>query len=417
MHVFPRALRVACVLVAVAVSLSLSGAARADGPEQIAALQVRLVQLRQHLDQQYERAAAASEEVNAQQYRLEIAKQDLAKKQRDLDTAKAALDQQRDAVAALTVQELQGSSGLNRLGSVFSSRGPEELLDRASAYSSTSEALQASIDRMAASKVVFASAAARSQDAVAEQEAAVKDGQRAQADLDAAVAASEEAVVATQREREEVLAKLADAQKISLDEAKDRQKKIDQEAEAPPSEDPDPSDPAPADPVDPVPADPTDPTPAPPKPTTPKPKTPKPTTPKPTTPAPDPIPAPPPVSSSKVAKAIAFAKAQIGEPYAYGAAGPSKWDCSGLTMKAWGAAGVSLAHSSRYQFTQTTRVAMSDIKAGDLLFWTDSGPSGIYHVALYLGGGQMIHAPRTGQDVQVVPVSYWRTPDYATRIS
>ncbi|CAN5282470.1 C40 family peptidase [soil metagenome] len=372
-----------------AVSLSLSGAARADGPEQIAALQVRLVQLRQHLDQQY---------------RLEVAKQDLAKKQRDLDTAKAALDHQRDAVAALTVQELQGSSGLNRLGSVFSSRGPEELLNRASAYSSTSEALQASIDRMAASKVVFASAAERSQDAVAEQEAAVKDGKRAQAGLDAAVAASEEAVVATQREREEVLAKLADAQKISLDEAEERQKKIDQDAETPPSQDPAPSDPEPADPADP--------TPAPPKPTTPKP-----TTPKPTTPAPDPIPAPPPVSSSKVAKAIAFAKAQIGEPYAYGAAGPSKWDCSGLTMKAWGAAGESLAHSSRYQYTQTTRVAMSGIKAGDLLFWTDSGPSGIYDVALYLGGGQMIHAPRTGQDVQIVPVSYWRTPDYATRIS
>ena len=106
--------------------------------------------------------------------------------------------------------------------------------------------------------------------------------------------------------------------------------------------------------------------------------------------------------SSKGAKALAYAKAQLGEPYARSGAGPSSWDCSGLTMMAWGSAGVSLPHSSRQQFSRGQRVAKSDLRPGDLVFFY----SDIHHVGLYAGNGQVIHAPRPGKSVEYIKMSY-----------
>jgi peptidoglycan DL-endopeptidase CwlO len=106
--------------------------------------------------------------------------------------------------------------------------------------------------------------------------------------------------------------------------------------------------------------------------------------------------------SSKGAKALAYAKAQLGEPYARSGAGPSSWDCSGLTMMAWGSAGVSLPHSSRQQFSRGKNVAKSDLQPGDLVFFY----SDIHHVALFAGNGQVIHAPRPGKSVEYIKMSY-----------
>jgi peptidoglycan DL-endopeptidase CwlO len=107
-------------------------------------------------------------------------------------------------------------------------------------------------------------------------------------------------------------------------------------------------------------------------------------------------------SSSKGAKALAYAKAQLGEPYARNAAGPGSWDCSGLTMMAWGSVGVSLPHSSGQQFSRGQPVAMSDLRLGDLVFFY----SDISHVGLYAGNGQVIHAPRPGKSVEYIKMSY-----------
>ena len=107
-------------------------------------------------------------------------------------------------------------------------------------------------------------------------------------------------------------------------------------------------------------------------------------------------------SSGKGAKALAYAKAQLGEPYARSGAGPSSWDCSGLTMMAWGSVGVSLPHSSRQQFSRGRPVAKSDLQLGDLVFFY----SDISHVALYAGNGQVIHAPRPGKSVEYIKMSY-----------
>ena len=99
-------------------------------------------------------------------------------------------------------------------------------------------------------------------------------------------------------------------------------------------------------------------------------------------------------------KAIDFAYAQLGKPYSYGAEGPGSYDCSGLTMKAWAAAGVNITRTTNSQYAATKRVAQSALQPGDLVFF-----SGLGHVGLYIGNGQMIHAPHTGDVVRIASVS------------
>jgi peptidoglycan DL-endopeptidase CwlO len=99
--------------------------------------------------------------------------------------------------------------------------------------------------------------------------------------------------------------------------------------------------------------------------------------------------------------AVDAALSQVGKPYQWGAAGPNSYDCSGLTMWAWGQAGVSLPHNSGQQYSVTTRVAQGDLQPGDLLFFG----SPIHHVGMYIGGGRMVEAPYTGASVRVVSMS------------
>jgi cell wall-associated NlpC family hydrolase len=116
--------------------------------------------------------------------------------------------------------------------------------------------------------------------------------------------------------------------------------------------------------------------------------------------APDPSDAdfgPAPPASSGADAAVAFARRQVGKSYQWGGDGPDSYDCSGLTMMSWRAGGVSLPHSSSAQYSATTRVPMSALEPGDLLF---SG-SPIHHVGIYVGGGEMVEAPHEG-----VPVRY-----------
>ncbi|MFJ8658023.1 NlpC/P60 family protein [Streptomyces sp. NPDC093795] len=104
--------------------------------------------------------------------------------------------------------------------------------------------------------------------------------------------------------------------------------------------------------------------------------------------------------NARAAEAISFARAQLGKPYVWGATGPSGYDCSGLTQAAWRAAGVSLPRTTYTQINAGTRVSRSQLAPGDLVFFY----SGISHVGLYIGGGQMIHAPRPGAPIRVAPI-------------
>jgi cell wall-associated NlpC family hydrolase len=116
--------------------------------------------------------------------------------------------------------------------------------------------------------------------------------------------------------------------------------------------------------------------------------------------APDPgvVPNPAPAPNGSAQSAVDAALSQVGKPYQWGAAGPSSYDCSGLTMWAWAQAGVGLPHNSGAQYAATPRVSQSDWQPGDLLFFG----SPIHHVAMYIGGGQMVEAPYTGAYVRVV---------------
>lgn len=108
--------------------------------------------------------------------------------------------------------------------------------------------------------------------------------------------------------------------------------------------------------------------------------------------------APAPAPNAGAGAAVDAALSQTGKPYQWGAAGPNSYDCSGLTMWAWAHAGVSLPHNSGMQYNATPRVSKSDWQPGDLLFFG----SPIHHVAMYIGNGQMVEAPYSGQQVRVV---------------
>jgi cell wall-associated NlpC family hydrolase len=109
--------------------------------------------------------------------------------------------------------------------------------------------------------------------------------------------------------------------------------------------------------------------------------------------------------------AIKYALAQIGDKYVFGADGLTYWDCSGLTMRAFQAAGVSLPHSSRAQYGYGKAISRKDLLPGDLVFFGKP----ISHVAIYLGGDRMLHAPRSGSRVKIASFDMGRKPYIGAR--
>jgi len=105
-------------------------------------------------------------------------------------------------------------------------------------------------------------------------------------------------------------------------------------------------------------------------------------------------------ASGRAAKAISFAKAQLGDPYSYGGTGPDSWDCSGLMQASWGAAGVSLPRVVGDQYNATRHIAMSQLQPGDLVFYGDMS-----HDGMYIGHGKVIHSPHPGRSVEVTGLS------------
>ena len=109
--------------------------------------------------------------------------------------------------------------------------------------------------------------------------------------------------------------------------------------------------------------------------------------------------------------AIAAAYRALGVPYVWGGASMSGFDCSGLTMWAWSFGGVSLPHYTGSQWAMGQKIPMSAIQPGDLIFYNSLG-----HVGLYVGGGQIIHAPRRGSNVKVDSIYYWNRLQGAVRV-
>jgi cell wall-associated NlpC family hydrolase len=109
-----------------------------------------------------------------------------------------------------------------------------------------------------------------------------------------------------------------------------------------------------------------------------------------------------PVSGNgKAAQALRLAMSKLGRPYVWGAAGPSTFDCSGLTMWAYGQVGISLPHYTGSQYNSGTHVSLSQLQPGDLVFFY----ADLHHTGMYIGGGKMIHAPQTGDVVKISPMA------------
>jgi cell wall-associated NlpC family hydrolase len=115
---------------------------------------------------------------------------------------------------------------------------------------------------------------------------------------------------------------------------------------------------------------------------------------------------PPPVykgpTSTQAEKVVAFAYAQLGKPYVFGASGPDSYDCSGLTSAAWASVGINIPRTSEEQWAGLPHVPTSAMEPGDILVFNGAG-----HVGIYVGGGMMIDAPHTGLDVEKVALSGW----------
>jgi peptidoglycan DL-endopeptidase CwlO len=105
-------------------------------------------------------------------------------------------------------------------------------------------------------------------------------------------------------------------------------------------------------------------------------------------------------TSTQAEQAVAFAYAQLGKPYQWGATGPGSFDCSGLAQAAWAAAGVSIPRDTYEQWAALPHIAASALQPGDLLYY-----DGIGHVAIYVGDGYIIDAPQTGLDVEKIPMA------------
>ena len=102
----------------------------------------------------------------------------------------------------------------------------------------------------------------------------------------------------------------------------------------------------------------------------------------------------------------------IGKPYVWAAAGPNTFDCSGLTLWAWAAAGVTLRHYTKWQWADNKPVSRANLQPGDLVFFY---PPSLHHMAIYVGGGWVVHAPTTGDVVRMArmdsfPIAGYRRP-------
>jgi cell wall-associated NlpC family hydrolase len=111
---------------------------------------------------------------------------------------------------------------------------------------------------------------------------------------------------------------------------------------------------------------------------------------------------PPDLGSGAGAKAVRFAYAQLGKRYKWAGEGPDGYDCSGLTAAAWRAAGVKLPHNAARQWRSVKRISRAERQPGDLIFYY----ADIHHVGIYIGDGNVIHAPRTGKNIRIDRVDY-----------
>lgn len=122
-------------------------------------------------------------------------------------------------------------------------------------------------------------------------------------------------------------------------------------------------------------------------------------------------------SAGQGQSAVSWAEGQVGLPYIWGGVGPDGFDCSGLTMKAWSAAGVGINRTAADQYKQILKISYSSMRPGDLIFWSSDTTDAdqIYHVAMFVGGGQMVEAAKPGVPIRITSIRWSGTMPFAGR--
>ncbi|TDU90524.1 NlpC/P60 family protein [Kribbella voronezhensis] len=394
---------------------------------QVAAIEQQLAAANDRLEQLGIASGKADENYNGAMYRLQQAKTDAAAAASRAAKAEQTLAGQRREIGRYAAASYQGGGDLAKLGPLFTADGPQQLLDSAGAAHSISTAMQGAFLRFTATQVVTNAFKLQADQAVTKVKAATDAAAKAKAEAEAAEANQAAAVAAIGAERKTQISQLATLRNTSYQVAEQRQRGLEELARQraaalaakkaeelrkriaareaaerareaaeekareerekrenhgkktkPPKHRPghgggdsgggnDGGGSS--------------------------------------------------AGRGSAARAIAFALSQLGDMYLWGATGPNRWDCSGLTMGAWEKAGVQLPHYSVAQYEQIKHISADELRPGDLIFWAEdhNDPSTIFHVAMYLGGGRMVHAPRTGKPVKLENVYYWETPDFFGR--
>lgn len=381
----------------------------------IASLDAQYVSASARLAQVQDRAAAAAEAYNGARYELDKRSAETVAAKKRAAQAQQVADSAGLQVRRYAASVYQQGGSLGELEAYLSSTGPQDLMDRATALEAVSDARAQNLQKAGAASIVAdtmrqqaaqaeaaqakaarvaESARNAAQSQADEAKAAAAEIQQQQSSLTTQLATLRKTSVTLEKQRQDGLAAAAAARAAAAEAARQarlaaeraqqartaaakkaaraaaaraaaeaaRQRAAAEAAEAAASQN------------------------------NPQPK-----------PQPDNPPPPPPSTNGGVSAVIAYARAQIGKPYQWGGAGPNSFDCSGLTMRAWQQAGVNLSHYTGAQWGETARVAISDLRPGDLVFYGSSGATS-HHMGLYIGGGQMIEAPYTGANVRYASI-------------
>jgi cell wall-associated NlpC family hydrolase len=367
-----------CVLATFTVFVPAAGAQTADDKRsearQIAAKLDELREKQMELGATYERAS----------YELHLAEQKVAEAQELADEVNAELEQRQKDLRDYAVSAYQGGNDAPTAAALFSGGANSGVVKRFY-LETTSGNRNDLIDALHAAQLAADEEAQRLEDAQAEAAEHLEGIEQARAEAAEATAEQQAINDRVQGELASLVAEEAAARAAANPVAASLGSSSPSTAAAPSSTSPAPRANAPAPAPSPAPG-----------------------------PAPSPSPAPPP-SGSGASGAISAALSKVGSPYVWGAAGPNSFDCSGLVLWAYAQVGIRLPHYSGAQYASTTRISASQLQPGDLVFW---GPGGSEHVAIYMGGNQLVHAYSSNRAVGVTALNgWWKAPSGYGRIN
>lgn len=365
-------------------------------------IQTQLAQVSIKADEQIRTAQIASQDYLKAQDALDAATEKANKLKEEADKAKSLVHEARMQMSHITSTVYrQGASPVSSLEPYLSADGLQDLYIRQIAVEIFGAKAEAKLQTVSALEEVASVIDKRSQKALNEKKKATQTLKDRAAQAKQASDNALAAVKKSEEERDRLLQELAEKRGVTLQAERQRQEKIDaerrerenaeqrrrveeqlarqqaQQAAQQQNNTAQPSRPSPQ-------------------------------------PYQPPVVNPPAVNSSVAETAIAYARSRIGIPYVWGGTSDAGYDCSGLMLRAFQYAGVSLPRVAQAQYYATKRVPLNQIQPGDMLFW--GTPNNIYHVAIYVGNGRMIEAPMPGMNVHETNVYYANIMPYAGRV-